>query len=430
MICFSCFTIIFTGCGTLFSFGVFQELYQTMSLEADNPFSKQNAATIDTIGTLSASIMTLFAPFATAWSKRYSPRTVVSGGGILFFLGCLLASFSHALWQFILTQGLLVGLGICFSYMPAMAVAPTWFNKKRGFALGIMSAGTGIGGLVWAPGLRALINNVGFRNALRISGAITGFLIILAGVVLDWDPETKSRLSRQKAENGSQQFPLWKVPLVDMQLAKRRRFWAHLIGCGLQSGAYYTPVFFLSTYARTLGYSAAQGANFIAINNACNAIGKICIGLIADRFGRINTLIVTTMVSSFGILVFWLPSSLLQQDGRAKGLFFAFTLSYGLFASGYISLFPASLIELFGFEEFAKVNGFLYMVRGVTVLFGVPLAGLLTNHSVNRQPGSVKASDSGYWKMAIMIGVLLFASSISAYCAKFDKRVHPQRLQE
>ena len=93
--------------------------------------------------------MTIGAPYASAWTKSYSPRLITLIGAAIFLLANLLASFSQSLWQFILTQGILLGCGTCLAYIPAVTVAPGWFEEKRGLAMGIVLSGTGVGGTIW-----------------------------------------------------------------------------------------------------------------------------------------------------------------------------------------------------------------------------------------------------------------------------------------
>lgn len=398
-----------------------------MSREPGNPFSGASPAAIDVIGTLSVAFMTIAAPLATAWTKRFSPRVVISLGTAFFFLSAMLASFSTRLWQFILTQGLMAGLGTCFAYMPAVTVAPTWYGPRRGLALGIIMSGTGVGGLVWAPALQALNAAVGFRNGLRISGGISTFLLLIGGIFIDWDPVSKARLEAENARlktaaGKSWKYSLvslWNVPLVDWRIARSSKFSAQLFASFLQSAAYYTPVFFFSAYAKTLGYSAKQGANFIAINNACNAIGKIAFGMIADKFGRINMLLFTTVVSAIASFGFWLPSTLVPSLASGQGLFITYTITYGIFASAYVSLFPTSLVELFGPQNFASVNGILYMARGLATLVGTPTAGALLR-------GSDHLTDpSGYLHMAILVGALLAGASIGVVWVRMEWKRGP-----
>lgn len=225
-----------------------------MSLEPNNPFSGATPARIDLIGTLGASFMTIGAPLATGWTRLFGVRPVVLLGAILFFAASMLASYSQHLWEFQLTQGLLFGLAICFSYMPAVTVAPTWYGRRRGLALGIILSGTGVGGLVWAPIVQALNHHLGYRNALRIMGSITTAVITAGACVLDWDPASKARIKEEASRQRKQSKwrSLWNIPLVDMRIARSSKFTWQLFATCLQSAAYYTPGFFFGKDATVL----------------------------------------------------------------------------------------------------------------------------------------------------------------------------------
>lgn len=67
-------------------------------------------------------------------------------GCTLIFAGILLQSFCVAFWQYLLTQGVLVGLGAgCLSLL-AVIVPSLWFNTRLPIANGIAASGSGLGG--------------------------------------------------------------------------------------------------------------------------------------------------------------------------------------------------------------------------------------------------------------------------------------------
>ena len=402
------FLITFTACGINFAFGVYQELYQSMG----GPFAGASPAAIDLIGTLGVSLMTIGAPFAAAWAKAFSPRTVTLLGAVLFGLGNVLASFSQHLWQFVLTQGVLLGCGTCLAYIPAVTVAPSWFDRRRGLAMGIVLAGTGVGGVVWAPVLRALNAQIGFRNTLRLTGGLSAGLIALAGSVLKWDVDSQRRFAQERRSRAN--LGRLQVPLVNWRIVRSRKFVAHAIGAVLQAGAYYVPIYFFSAYSRTLGYSAATGANFIALSNGASAAGKVVLGYIGDRFGRLNTLFFCTFVSAATTLGLWLPSTLSTGEEKGKVLFAVFSVLYGVFAGAYISLFPIALVELFGVQNFTSINGFLYMLRGLGSLIGTPAAGALL------RGGSSPSAMLGYEKLSSMVGTLMAGAAIAVFWVRIE----------
>ena len=411
MIVVSSFLLTFTGCGLNFAFGVYQELYET----AGGPFENASPAMIDLIGTLAVSLMTIGAPFASAWTKTYSPRTLTLFGGVLFAGANILASFGQKLWHFILTQGFLLGCGTCLSYIPAVTVAPSWFDGRRGLAMGIILSGTGVGGVVWAPFLRYLNATIGFRNTMRLTGALAFILIASSALVLKWEPSADLQRTRESAAMARRQRRL-NIPSVNWNIVRSRPFAAQATGAILQAAAYYTPIYFFSSYARSLGYNDVAGANFIALSNASSACGKVFLGFLADRYGRLNALVLCTVISAISTLGLWLPSCLSMDPHASRGLFVAFSSIYGIFAGAYVSLFPTALAEQFGIQNFASINGLLYMIRGIGTLVGTPVAGSLIHR---RSAGSTYLASS-FERTSLMVALLLFAASLAVAWARLE----------
>lgn len=143
--------------------------------------------------------------------------------------------------------------------------------------------------------------------------------------------------------------------------------------------------------------------------------------MIADKFGRVNTLVASTTLSALSVLAFWLPSTFATSRTVGSGLFITYTLMYGIFASSYIALFPASLVELFGPANFAAINGFLYMARGAATLIGTPAAGtLIRTSAMSDLMGMVMPI--AYWKMTLLVSVLLSCASAGTMWAKLEEK--------
>ncbi len=409
----SSFTLTLTACGLNFAFGVYQELYESL----DGPFANATPAQIDLIGTLGVSLMTIGAPYASAWTKSYSPRTMTLIGGMLFALANISASFSQFLWQFVLTQGVMLGCGTCLTYIPAVTVAPGWFKERRGLAMGVVLSGTGIGGALWAPVLRALNASIGFRNTLRLTGGLSFVLIVASGWILKWHPDIEAR-NRLEASPGQSRL---RPPLANWQVVRSRMFAAQAAGAIFQAAAYYTPVYFISTYARTLGYTPTAGANFIALSNGTSACGKIVLGYIADQLGRLNVLLLCTLLSAISTLGLWFPSTLTMDGNVGMSLFATYVILYSVTAGAYVALFPTVLVELFGVQNFASVNGLLYMLRGLGTLAGTPGAGALIR---NRSATGVH-SKVAFKNPSLLIGSLLASATFGCLWVRVEAMQQP-----
>ena len=73
-------------------------------------------------------------------------RVLIAAGSSLIVIGTLLQSFCVSYWQFILTQGVLVGLGASCLNMTCVTIPSMWFSKKLPIANALAASGSGLGG--------------------------------------------------------------------------------------------------------------------------------------------------------------------------------------------------------------------------------------------------------------------------------------------
>lgn len=73
-------------------------------------------------------------------------RHLILTGSILIVVGTVLQSLCTKYWQYMLTQGLLVGLGAGCLSIPTVAIPASWFTTKLPIANGIAASGSGLGG--------------------------------------------------------------------------------------------------------------------------------------------------------------------------------------------------------------------------------------------------------------------------------------------
>jgi MFS family permease len=411
LIVVSCLVLTFTGCGFNFAFGVYQEHYEKLQ----GPFKDASPGQIDIIGTLAASLMTIGAPFASSSTRTYGPRHVTTFGGVLFAISSISASLGTRLWHFQLTQGLLQGCAACLAYIPAVTVSPAFFNERRGLAMGIILSGTGLGGVAWAPILRYLITAIGFRNTLRVMGVLALTLITISASVLKEAEDSKMDVPLKQPGESTRCVSV--LPKVNWKIARSKAFFAHATGGFLHSAAYFTPIYFMSSYATTLGYSNISGAHIIALSNFCNFGGKIVIGCLADRFGRLNALVLSTLISAAVTFGLWSVSYIQSNPETSRALLLAYACIYGLTAGSYVSLFPVALAEHFGIQNFASINGLIYMIRGFGTLIGTAIGGALVKKTQGGGPASVS-----FDRTFLFVGILLSGATFSIAWARSMKK--------
>ena len=115
----------------------------------------------------------LVGPFAGALMQTAGVRKTLLGALTLMSGATLLASFSTQPWHFMLSWGLLSGLGTgCVSLVLGATVANRWFVSNRGLVMGLLTASTATGTLLFLPALAAIAEYQGWRAVvLTVSGA-------------------------------------------------------------------------------------------------------------------------------------------------------------------------------------------------------------------------------------------------------------------
>ena len=244
------------------------------------------------IGGFNFSMAMLIAPFVTIFARKYNTQPTMIVGTALIAAGFISASFARQVWELYLTQGLLVGFGVGFIWIPSMAILPQWFDKKRSLTSGIGSAGSGIGGLIFSLGTQAMIDNISLVWALRVTGIVCGAINLAATLLIR---------NRNKAIRPPQRgFDTALLRRYDVQLLLS---WAFISMLG-----YVVLLFSLPDFAQSIGLKADRASSIAAFLNVGTAIGRPFIGVVSDRSGRMETAGVMTAFCGIICFAIWLPA--------------------------------------------------------------------------------------------------------------------------
>jgi MFS family permease len=228
------------------SFGVFLAYYLD-----NNVFPGGTALDYAFVGGLNFSMAMLMAPLATKTCRHFHMKFTLAAGILCISGGFIAASFTTAIWQLFLSQGVLVGMGCGLIYVPTLPIVSQWFNKRRGLANGITSAGSGIGGLAMSFAIQAMIQKLGIAWALRITGLVIFAVNVPACAVL----RTRDHYI----------FPNRKV--FDLVLFRRYDVFLFLSWGFVMMFGYTTLTYSLSDYGRSIGLSSSRAAYQTAFLN-------------------------------------------------------------------------------------------------------------------------------------------------------------------
>lgn len=309
-------------------------------------------------------------------TDRWGPRVVLITGGCLLGIGTMLMSRVGLLWHLYVVLGLLAASGMSAAYVPCNATVVRWFTVRRGLALSIASAGASFGMFVFPPLSTALIANHGWRGAYIILGLLAACTIVICASFIVRDPEAMGL----HPDGLSQDFlsePQRTAHIADAQsftLGEARRtaaFWLLNLIFTLTWLVVFMPMVHIVPFAIDIGISPFRAAMTISVIGFAGFGGRLAIGTVSDRFGRIATLGACLLLQALSFVGFTVSSELLLLYVAAA----MFGFSYG----GVTALFPALVGDFFGLSEIGAIVGFIFALAGSSAAFGPLIAGLIYN---------------------------------------------------
>lgn len=277
--------------GMMMSWGTFQPVY----LEKVYP-GQTDAFHIAFVGTIGHALSSSLGIPLSLVINKIGHRNTLAIGAVLCRLGLFLASIATQLWQTFITHGFIFGLGASFCFSASFMLPSQWFVRQRALVNGLANTGAAVGGLCFSPLSEYLMQTLGYRNALRVLGAILFGLFALATVLVRvrYPPSSSSSDKQQRDNNnyGSISTRASSSPLLSIPFALSMAFSL------LAPFGYIVPFHFMPTYAMVeLGCSPSVASTMVSVGMAANIVCRIALGFIGDRLGQINTLFIATFVS-------------------------------------------------------------------------------------------------------------------------------------
>lgn len=166
--------------GPTFAFGLFQNYYETVLLADMNP------SAISWVGTTGSYLLIVTGVISGPLFDLGFYRVMLIGGAAVSTFGCMMLSLSTKYYQILLSQGICMGLGCGVLYVPGLALVSRSFTTRRALALGIVTCGAPIGGIIYTIVFNQLIDEIGFDWTVRVMGFIMFTSFSIAFPLLLW----------------------------------------------------------------------------------------------------------------------------------------------------------------------------------------------------------------------------------------------------
>ncbi|KAG6332856.1 hypothetical protein ID866_6232 [Astraeus odoratus] len=342
----------FATFGWVNSFGVFQTYYQ------ENTFQDQSPSNIAWIG--SAQYGFIFVP--ALFTGRLLDLGYYNGplaiSSVIYVVSLFLVAECTTYWQVMLCQGVATGLfaGMLFGSTPA--IVSHWFLKKRSQAFGVLAVGSSIGGTVLPIATQHLFGKVGLKWSIRIMAFVLTFAVLIANLLL------RPRLPPSNVKGGIFNWTAFKNPA----------FTCCVIAYNVTLLGLYVPLIYLDLSGQDGGLSPNFTFYTISIANCASLIGRLSSGVLADKYGALNTLIPFTLVGA--IMSFAWPFATSQVAPLV-----VVSIIYGCATGAFVSLIPSAPARLGGMSDAGRRIGMAITAMSFGAAGGPPLAGVIRTKS-------------------------------------------------
>ena len=312
----------------------------------------------------------LSAPFAGQLIDRLGARVTYGFGLTVLGLGYVLAGSTTELWHYLVTVGLLGGLGSAsLGMIVASGLLSRWFTTRIGIIMSLPYAAVGAGMLILPPLTQMLLSTHDWRTTHRILG--TGVLLALPLVMLlplgrmtagsaDW------RALRARAATAA------KGPWTVSTALRTSAFW------GLFAAYLFTSVAAYSVLPHSVAYLVEQGFNPLIAAGAfgmtgmLSVVGILAVGWLSDRFGRLPTVTITYFSSILGVILL-----ILVSGWHSLLLVYGFVLFFGLMQGARGPIIVTLVALLFPGGGIGAIYGTLSLALGLGAALGSWISGLL-----------------------------------------------------
>ena len=327
----------------------------------------------------------LMGPFAAAAMQRFGIRPTMIAA--LFLLAAAMggSSLVRTPLQLVLTWGVLGGIGTgTMAMVLGVTIANRWFDARRGTVLGLLTASTATGQLLFLPLLAWVTSRADWRYVVWIVAGAALLLIPLIALLMPERPADLG-LARYGASSSDAAVATTHVnPIVAAfralgEASRTRTFWllfATFFICGLSTNGLIGT--HLIAFCADNGIPEVQAAGMLAAMGVFDLIGTTFSGWLSDRYD--NRVLLAVYYGLRGLSLLYLPYANFSFYGL--GLF---TMFYGL---DWIATVPPTVrltTERFGAERGPLVYGWIgagHQLGAAVAAFGAGVLRVQTNRYV------------------------------------------------
>ncbi|NHM32501.1 OFA family MFS transporter [Neobacillus terrae] len=346
--------IVQMGLGTIYTWSLFnQPLVEKFNWQLSS------VAITFSITSFALAISTLF---AGRLQDKWGIRRLIGSAGIILGIGLMLTSQISSLWMLYILAGAVVGFADGTAYITSLSNLIKWFPERKGLISGISVGAYGTGSLLFKYINGSLIQSAGVSQAFLYWGLIVMAMVVGGSFLVK---EAKLEDSTHRAAETKQK----EYTVKEMLKTKEAYMLFIIFFTACMSGLYLIGIV-KDIGVSLAGLDVSTAANAVALVAIFNTCGRIILGALSDKVGRLKVVSGALLVTAAAVTV-------LSFTHLSYGTFFACVAGIAFCFGGNITIFPAIVADFFGLKNQSKNYGVIYQGFGFGALFGSFIAAAL-----------------------------------------------------
>lgn len=288
-------------------------------------------------------------------ADRFSTRPVVLFGGVLMGLSLFLLSNVKTIWQLYLYYGVM-GVGFGAMTVPIVSNVGQWFNRNKGLALGITSAGGTFGQALVPSFARFIITFSSWRESFTILALVFWIVLIPLSLLAKTPPSLSKNNRLASLESSPISAPVF--PIAPAKLIS----WLSVavIFCCICMA---TPIIHVVALATDKGIDSQVAAGVLSAIMIAGLFGRIMFGKIADHIGGLRAYFLASLLQT--VFVFWFSRL------HTTATFYILAVLFGLGYSGVMTCVWVCVREMIP----PKSGGLALGITSLFAMIGMGLGG-------------------------------------------------------
>ncbi|MGF7048452.1 OFA family oxalate/formate antiporter-like MFS transporter [Paenibacillus sp. DS2015] len=355
--------IVQMGLGTIYTWSLFNQ-----PLVSKFGWELSSVATTFSITSFSLAIATLF---AGKLQDKWGIRKLISIAGVVLGLGLMASSQVHSLALIYLLAGVVVGFADGIAYITSLSNLIKWFPERKGLISGVSVGAFGMGSLIFKYINSGFISSMGVSQAFLLWGVIVMIMVVVGAQLVKEAPIPIQENHTNVNVNNSPHLKGSEVNFSVKEMLKTKEAYILFITffTACMSGLYLIGIV-KDIGVQMAGLSISTAANAVAMIAIFNTAGRIILGALSDKVGRLRVVAGSLALTTVAVLVL----SFAQLN---FGIFFACVAGIAFCFGGNITVFPAIVGDFFGMKNHSKNYGIIYQGFGLGALSGSFIASYL-----------------------------------------------------